>query len=81
MSLSPQEIAALADAVAEQVVDKLTSRPRLVDRYELAKLLSVSVPTIERLSAAGDIPLVRMGRRVLYDPAAVIAARSTSTDV
>lgn len=76
MSFTPQELDRLADAVADRLAAKLLDRPRLVDRVELARELGVSVPTIERLCAAGSIPVVRMGRRVLFDPAAVIAARS-----
>lgn len=76
MSLTPQELERLADAVAERLAAKLLDQPKLVDRVELARVLGVSVPTIERLSATGAIPVVRMGRRVLFDPAAVIAARS-----
>jgi excisionase family DNA binding protein len=76
MSFTPHELDRLADAVADRLAAKLLDQPKLVDRVELARVLGVSVPTIERLSAAGSIPVVRMGRRVLFDPAAVIAARS-----
>lgn len=75
--LSPQDLSSWADLVADRVADKLAKRPMLVDRVELAQLLGVSIPTVERLSAAGKIPLVRLGRRVLYDPVAVIEARSS----
>ena len=74
--MTPSELEMLAERVAEHVAAKLKSRPELVDRNELARLLGVSVPTIERRTANGEIPCVRFGRRVLYDPAAVIQARS-----
>lgn len=73
--MTPSEIDALAERVAEKVARELRKSPSLVDRVELARQLGVSVPTIERASAKGEIPFVRLGRRVLYDPAAVIRAR------
>lgn len=74
--MTPSELEAFAEKVAERVADKLSSRPELVDRGELARLLGLSVPTIERLTAKGAIPCVRFGRRVLYDVVSVIEARS-----
>jgi phage terminase Nu1 subunit (DNA packaging protein) len=44
--------------------------PLLVDAEGLAPLLSLSVRTI-RVSQAQGVPMVRVGRRVLFDPAAV----------
>lgn len=76
MSLTPSELDALAERLAEKVAAKMAKQPLLVDRVELSPLLSVSVPTIERMTAKGEIPCVRFGRRVLYDPAAVVAACS-----
>lgn len=70
----------LAAAVAEMVLDRLrpmlseTTEPRLVDRFRMAELLSISVPMLDRLTAAGDVPSIRLGTRRLYAPAAVIAA-------
>jgi excisionase family DNA binding protein len=44
--------------------------PLLVDAEGLAPLLSLSVRTIRELQAQG-MPMIRVGRRVLFDPAAV----------
>lgn len=76
LPLSPVEMDRWASLVADRVAERLAGVPRLVDRVRLAELLGVSVPTIERLTSAGELPIVRMGRRVLYDPAAVIEART-----
>lgn len=74
MSLSPLELERLAEEVAGRVTEKLSNQPRLVDRYRLAELLGVSVPSIERWIQSGEIPVVRIGRRTLFDVAEVIAA-------
>lgn len=75
-SLSPADLDRLADAVAARVADRLSGRPRLVDRVDLAYVLGVSVPTVERHVRNGAIPCVRLGRRVLFDPGAVVVALS-----
>ncbi len=76
MSISPADFEALTTAIAEAVAARLANTPRLVDRNALARLIGVSVPTIERLQREGKIPIVRAGARVLYDTNAVIAALS-----
>lgn len=70
--LSPADLASLTDAIAEAVAAKMATMPRLVDRNALAHLLGVSVPTIERMQSDGQIPVVRLNRRVMYDPDAVV---------
>lgn len=74
--LSPREIESLADAIATIVVDRLANGARLVGRTELAEILGVSVPTIDRHICENKVPTIRIGRRVLYDPARVIEALS-----
>jgi ABC-type sugar transport system substrate-binding protein len=76
MNISPADLESITAAIAEAVAARLANMPRLVDRYALARVIGVSVPTIERLQADGKIPVVRVNRRVLYDPEAVIAALS-----
>jgi len=39
----------------------------LLSAHEAAKALCISPRTLARLTAAGTIPCVRIGRRVLYD--------------
>jgi hypothetical protein len=77
MTWSPAERQEFIDAIAEAVATKLASQPRLVDRVELSRVLGVSVPSLERLQASGQLPVVRIGRRCLYDPSACIAALAT----
>ena len=46
--------------------------PRLLmDAHDTAKALSISERTLWRLTSKGEIPSVRIGRRVLYDPCAL----------
>lgn len=72
--MTPSELEHLACLVA----DKLAKRPRLVDRVELRSLLGVGESTLDRLTKRGEIPSIRVGRRVLFDPDAVIAALTAS---
>jgi hypothetical protein len=72
--MSPAEREEFIDQIAAAVANRLAARPRLLDRYALAEVLGVSVPSIERLQAAGQIPVVRIGRRCLYDPDNVVHA-------
>ena len=69
----------IADAVTERLAERLPApRPvdELVDEPVMAERLGVSQPTLQRLRTAGGVPCVRLGRRVLYRPADVIAALS-----
>jgi excisionase family DNA binding protein len=43
----------------------------LVSKKSAAELLSVSVRTLEKLIAAGELPVVRIGRRVMIASDAV----------
>ncbi len=71
-SLSPLEIERLAEAVAERVADRLTNRRRLLTRYELAEVINVSVPKLDTMLRDDELPVIRVGRKVLFDPHAVI---------
>lgn len=71
-----EDLEHFADRIAEAVSRRMDSRPLLVDRHELADLLGVSVPTIERMQRARRIPVVRIGRLVKYNPEAVMRALS-----
>lgn len=46
----------------------------LASKSEIAKALSLSTRTIDKLVAAGKIPSVRVGTRRLFDPGEVTAA-------
>ena len=74
--LTPAVLEDLSEEIADRVFKRLSKQPALVDRYGLSDLISISVPTIERLQRDGRIPVVRIGRRVLYEFNAVLAALS-----
>ena len=79
MITTPAELEQLAKQIADRVTAQL-SRRRLVDRVELAELLGISVPTVDRQVRCGKIPVVRIGRRILFDPTKVIEAFSNSCE-
>lgn len=74
--LTPADLERLAEMLADAVADRLARRPLLVGREDLAPMISLSVPTIERRTQTGEIPSIKSGRRVLYNPQAVVAAMS-----
>jgi excisionase family DNA binding protein len=41
----------------------------LVNKRDAAKLLGVTVRSVENFVASGKLPLVKLGRRALFDPA------------
>lgn len=63
MKLEPEEIQALADAVAERLAKKLAESPGerapLMTISQVAELLNYSTDTVRRLADAGEIPCVR----------------------
>lgn len=76
ISLTPAVLEDLSEEIADRVFKRMSKQPALVDRYGLSDVIPISVPTIERLQRDGRIPVVRIGRRVLYDVQAVLAALS-----
>ncbi|MBL6707152.1 MAG: helix-turn-helix domain-containing protein [Planctomycetaceae bacterium] len=44
----------------------------LLDEPSMAEHLGVSPQSLERMRKAGSVPCIRVGRRVLYRPAAVL---------
>lgn len=72
--MTPFEIERLAELLAEKLATRLAHQPKLVDRYRIAELLGLSVPTIDRRVRSGRIPVIRDGRRVLFNPETVIRA-------
>jgi excisionase family DNA binding protein len=71
-SLTPKELELLADAIAERVADRLANRRRLLTRHELAQVINVSVPKLDTMLRDDELPVIRVGRKVLFDPHAVI---------
>jgi excisionase family DNA binding protein len=80
-----QLIDLIADHIAESVAERLDSlKPRqtdrLVDEMEMAELLGVSSQTLQRIRTAGEVPCIRVGRRVLYRPADVFDSLSSERE-
>ena len=73
---SPAQLAALADAIASRLADRLENQSALLDYSGLSQWLSCSIPSVERLKRQGRIPFVEIGRRVLFDRTAVLSALS-----
>jgi excisionase family DNA binding protein len=53
---------------------RTTAEPVLVIAGRVAEALGISVASVYRLAAAGDLPSVRDGGSVRFDPEAVAAA-------
>ena len=66
-----REASAATDAGAPIPFDK--DAKLLLTEREAAKVLSVSPRTLWGLRAAGEIPCIRLGRAVRYDPADLAA--------
>lgn len=73
LPLTPVDMEVLADMVADRVADRLANRRRLLTRYELSEVIGVSVPKLDTMLRDGELPVIRVGRKVLFDPHAVIA--------
>jgi 2,4-dienoyl-CoA reductase-like NADH-dependent reductase (Old Yellow Enzyme family) len=75
----------LVERVADRVVERLAQQKQqseradgLLDEPSMAEHLGVSPQSLERMRKAGTVPCIRVGRRVLYQPAAVLDALSTN---
>lgn len=77
--LSPVELETLADTIADRVADRLANRRRLLTRYELSEVIGVSVPKLDTMLRRDELPVIRVGRKVLFDPHAVIAHLANQT--
>ncbi len=77
MVLSPKELDSVAEGVAARLAVLMSSPPRLSDRPTLAERIGLSVPTIERLTRSGQISVIRVGRRCLYDVDRVVNELAT----
>ena len=88
--LAPDQLAALANEIARQLAgltgngrnaelqtETTAAQPHLLDRFELAGALGVSVSSIDRWTKGGDIPAIKGRRRVRYDLAEVRRALAT----
>jgi hypothetical protein len=65
--------------VAERLAEHSAQTPPtdgLLDEPEMAALMGASPQTLMRARVNGDVPCVRLGRLVRYEPAKVLAALS-----
>ena len=78
--LSPAELNALAEQVAERVWAHMNSRPPegFVDKYRAAAILGISVPTLERRAADETIPSHKIGRLRRYLPSELLGNKKGS---
>lgn len=60
--MSPYEIELLADAIADRLAKRVPHADDLLDIHGAAGVLNCSVPTVERLVAAGKLPSIKVGR-------------------
>ena len=63
--MTPLEITQLADAICERLAVRATG-DTMLDALGAAAVLACSVPTVERLTKAGVIPSVKVGRLRRY---------------
>ena len=78
MNLSQSDIQAIAKEVAKELAAILESRGQPQNELNakgVADLLGLSVPTIERLTASGEIPSYKIGRSRRYNRDLVLQAR------
>ena len=86
MSLSLLELEQLAELIADKISERLAGQSSqsnadtYLDSHGAADLLGCSVPTIERLTKAGKLPSVKLGRLRRYRRSDVLAL-STGTEV
>lgn len=71
----------LADRIAEAVTEKLSQQTTdvnqsdgLLDEPAMAKRLGISPQTLRRRRMKGEVPCVRVGRRVVYKADDALAA-------
>ena len=73
--MTPTEIQQVADAIAERLASRATG-DAMLDVLGAAALLACSVPTVERLTRAGTIPSVKLGRLRRYRRADLMALQN-----
>lgn len=67
---------AVAEALASLSIGQSDPVGTTVDGDEMARRLSISRSTLDRMRSDGKIPSVGLNRTVRYDPVAVLAAVS-----
>ena len=72
--LSEQNLSSIIEGVVQALSELLATKPALVDKETMAAILSISIPTLDRMQRAEKIPSIKIGSRRLYQPDSVIAA-------
>jgi|JI7StandDraft_1071085.scaffolds.fasta_scaffold918898_1 excisionase family DNA binding protein len=82
--MTPSEIDQLAEIVASKVIDRLSSSSvpgdTWLDAQGAAEVLGCSVPTIERLTRAGEIPSSKFGRLRRYRLSLLLARSEVASN-
>ncbi len=76
--MTPIEISQLAEAIVAKLREAPDSSE--LDVHGVAKLLKVSVPHIERLTASGELPSYTVGRLRRYSRDAVLSKVRANAD-
>lgn len=70
-----QLLDSIADKVAERVLSALSGpndkEPRYYSRKETARILSMTLPTLARITKDGLITAKKVGNRILYEAEAI----------
>ncbi len=64
--LSEYEIKRIADLVADSLANRIVSPEEMLDVHAAAKILGLSVPTLERRTRDGSVPSIKIGRLRRY---------------
>lgn len=74
--LSNTEIESITNRLSEKIANQLSQPPLLLTQKELTNRTTLSRSTIYRYVKKEVIPVVRVGRRLLFEPDAVLKALS-----
>lgn len=71
---TPQQAELIADRIVERLQPKLIRPQGLLTAQELSDFLGVSLSTVERMTADGDLPSYKIGRGRRYNANEVLAS-------
>lgn len=58
----------MVDGIIKRVDENFENLPMLISATKAAELLGISARHLWTLTKSGDIPCIRVGRRVMYSP-------------
>lgn len=86
-NMQPEQLSALFANAAEEVLKKLLAESpqlssnqkedKLLSRKEACSLLHISLTTLHQKMKIGDLPFLRIGKRILLQESAVLRAITT----